>query len=97
MPYVIAQPCVGRKDASCVAVCPVDAIHPTPSEPGYDEAEQLYIDPIECIDCDGCATECPVEAIYVADCLPPEWATYAGRNAAYFRQGQSTLAEGVFE
>ena len=28
--YVIAAPCIGTKDNSCVEVCPVDCIHPTP-------------------------------------------------------------------
>src|SRR5205823_11716186 len=49
MAYVIAEPCIGTKDNSCVEVCPVDCIHPTPDEPGYDAAEMLYIDPEECI------------------------------------------------
>jgi NAD-dependent dihydropyrimidine dehydrogenase PreA subunit len=26
--YVIAEPCIGTKDNSCVEVCPVDAIYP---------------------------------------------------------------------
>ncbi len=26
MTYVIAEPCIGVKDSSCVEVCPVDAI-----------------------------------------------------------------------
>jgi NAD-dependent dihydropyrimidine dehydrogenase PreA subunit len=30
MTYVIAEPCIGTKDNSCVEVCPVDCIHPTP-------------------------------------------------------------------
>ena len=47
MAYVIAEPCIGTKDNSCVEVCPVDCIHPTPDEPGYDAAEMLYIDPEE--------------------------------------------------
>ena len=34
MTYVIAEPCIGTKDNSCVEVCPVDCIHPTPDEPG---------------------------------------------------------------
>ena len=33
MAYVIAEPCIGTKDNSCVEVCPVDCIHPTPDEP----------------------------------------------------------------
>ena len=35
MTYVIAEPCIGQKDNSCVEVCQVDCIHPTPDEPDY--------------------------------------------------------------
>jgi Na+-translocating ferredoxin:NAD+ oxidoreductase RNF subunit RnfB len=28
MAYVIAEPCIGTKDAACVDACPVDCIHP---------------------------------------------------------------------
>lgn len=90
MTYIIAEPCIGTKDASCVDVCPVDAIHPGPGEPGYREAEQLYIDPSECIDCEGCVQECPVGAIFDEQHLPPEWASYTERNAAYYRQSSVT-------
>jgi NAD-dependent dihydropyrimidine dehydrogenase PreA subunit len=41
MAYVIAEPCIGVKDSSCVEVCPVDCIHPT-DEPGVAEAEQRF-------------------------------------------------------
>ena len=64
MPYVITQPCIGQRDASCVEVCPVDCIHPTPDEEGYEYAEQLYINPDECIDCGACEPACPVTAIF---------------------------------
>jgi len=84
MAYVIAEPCIGRKDASCTAVCPVDCIHPTRDEPGFAEAEMLYIDPSECIDCDGCVEACPVDAIFADDQLPEQWAGYAERNAQWF-------------
>ena len=47
MAYVIAEPCIGTKDNSCVEVCPVDCIHPTPDEPDYDKVEMLFIDPEE--------------------------------------------------
>jgi ferredoxin len=36
MTYVIAEPCIGTKDLSCVEVCPVDCIHPTQDEAGVD-------------------------------------------------------------
>jgi ferredoxin len=65
--YVINEPRIGIKDASCVEVCPVDCIHPTPDEPDFDVHEQLYIDPEECIDCDACVEACPVDAITSED------------------------------
>jgi ferredoxin len=84
MAYVIAEPCIGTKDNSCVEVCPVDCIHPTPDEPGYDAAEMLYIDPEECIDCDACVEACPVDACFAEDQLPDEWQKYTQINADYF-------------
>jgi NAD-dependent dihydropyrimidine dehydrogenase PreA subunit len=83
--YVISQPCIGAKEAECVGVCPVDCIHPTPAEPAYAEAEQLFIDPQECIDCDACLVACPVDAIAHEDLVPPEWRGFIERNAAYYR------------
>ena len=74
MAYVINEPCIGTKDTSCVEVCPVDCIHPTPDEPDYDKAEMLYIDPEECIDCDACVEACPVDAITPEDMVPPRLA-----------------------
>ncbi len=73
MAYVIAEPCIGEKDNSCVEVCPVDCIHPTPDEPDYEASEQLFIDPDECIDCDACVEACPVDACFAEDQLPEEW------------------------
>jgi NAD-dependent dihydropyrimidine dehydrogenase PreA subunit len=83
--YVIAEPCRGSKDASCVEVCPVDCIHPTPDEPGFESAEQLFVNPEECIDCNSCVSECPVEAILPDSELPERWHGYLAENAAYFR------------
>ena len=77
MAYVIAEPCIGTKDNSCVEVCPVDCIHPTPDEPDYDTVKQLYIDPDECIDCDACVEACPVDACFAEDQLPDEWGNFA--------------------
>src|ERR671916_1593714 len=86
MAYVIAEPCIGTKDNSCVEVCPVDCIHPTPDEPDYDQVEMLYIDPGECIDCDACVEACPVDAIF-ADFEVPEKHSYAlGLNAEFFAE-----------
>ena len=82
--YVIAEPCIGEKDNSCIEVCPVDCIHPTPDEPDYDGVEMLYIDPDECIDCDACVEACPVDACFAEDQLPEEWQKYTQMNADYY-------------
>jgi NAD-dependent dihydropyrimidine dehydrogenase PreA subunit len=86
MAYVIAEPCVGVKDNSCTEVCPVDCIHPAPGEPGHEEADQLYIDPDECIDCDACVEACPVDACFAEDQLPEKWAGFAEINARFFAE-----------
>ena len=41
----------------------------------------LYIHPEECIDCEACVPECPVEAIFHEDNLPAEWSEYLQMNA----------------
>ena len=78
--YVIAEPCVGVKDATCVEVCPVDCI--------YSDAEedQYYIDPALCIACEQCVLVCPVEAIFLDKDLPPFWQSYLERNADFYRK-----------
>lgn len=85
MAYVIAEPCIGVKDNSCVEVCPVDCIHPTPDEAEWQGVDQLFIDPEECIDCDACVEACPVDAIFAEDQVPEEWQHFTELNAAYFR------------
>lgn len=85
MAYVIAEPCVSTKDASCTEVCPVDCIHPTPDEDAFKEVTQLFIDPDECIDCDACVEVCPVDAIFPEDQLPEHWQHFTEINAAYYR------------
>ena len=84
MAYVITQPCIGTKDASCVEVCPVDCIHPTAEESGFEEADQLYIDPEECIDCDACVEVCPVEAIFFEDDVPEQWQAFILKNKLFY-------------
>jgi ferredoxin len=84
MTYVIAEPCIGTTDASCVDVCPVDCIHPTREEPGFAEADQLHIDPAECIDCDACVSVCPVSAPLPEELLPANWRDFARINREYY-------------
>ncbi|HKS49820.1 MAG TPA: 4Fe-4S binding protein [Amycolatopsis sp.] len=72
-------------DYSCVEVCPVDCISPGPDEPGFDNAEQLYINPAECIGCRACVEACPVDAIFAIDRIPDRYARYRKINADYFQ------------
>jgi ferredoxin len=80
MTYVITQPCIGVKDASCVEGCPVDCIHST------DEDNQYFINPDECIDCGVCAEVCPVEAIFFEDDVPEQWASFIPLNKLFFEK-----------
>ena len=82
MAYVIAEPCIGTKDSACVDACPVDCIHPKKDEAGHAEADQLFIDPVECIDCGACVPVCPVSAIFAQDDLPEKWAHFSGRSSS---------------
>lgn len=72
MAYVVTDPCVNCKYTNCAAVCPVDAFREGPNF--------LVIDPLECIDCDACVSECPVEAIFPDDEVPEEWEHYIDLN-----------------
>jgi len=82
MTYIITEPCVDLKDRSCMDVCPVDCIH---------EADRiLVIDPEECIDCDACVPECPVEAIFPDSVVPEQWQPFVQINFA-IRDGISEV------
>ena len=67
MAFAVTQTCC--TDASCVAACPVNCIHPTPGEADFATTEMLYIDPRSCIDCGACADACPVDAIFPVESL----------------------------
>ncbi|HSF15700.1 MAG TPA: ferredoxin family protein [Vicinamibacteria bacterium] len=85
MAYIIAEPCIGTKDTACVEVCPVDCIHPTKEEEGFEAAKQLYIDNDTCIDCGACEPVCPVTAIFPEEELPDKWKEYVEINAQYYQ------------
>src|SRR5690606_32791666 len=84
MVYAITQTCCN--DASCVAVCPVNCIHPTPDEPEFGTTDMLYIDPRSCIDCGACADACPVDAIFPVDRLSESLKPYAEVNARFYEE-----------
>ena len=58
----------------------------TPDESDFEQHEQLYIDPAECIDCDACVDACPVDAITPEDMVPDKWQQYIEINAGYYRE-----------
>lgn len=62
MTHVVCQACFGCKYTDCVVVCPVECF--------YEGDKILYIHPDECIDCEACVPECPVEAIFHEDNIP---------------------------
>ncbi|MGV3484408.1 MAG: 4Fe-4S dicluster domain-containing protein [Planctomycetaceae bacterium] len=73
MTHVVTEPCSGCKYTDCVVVCPVECF--------YEGELMLYIHPEECIDCEACVPECPVEAIFHEDNVPEEWKKYVEINA----------------
>ncbi|WP_183097562.1 FAD-dependent oxidoreductase [Nocardioides pelophilus] len=84
MTYVVTQSCCS--DASCVTACPVNCIHPAPGEPGFAEAEMLYVDPVACMDCGACTTACPVGAVVPHTALGEHELPFLELNAAYYRE-----------
>ena len=73
MTYVVTESCIKCKYTDCVDVCPVDCFREGPN--------MLVIDPEECIDCTLCVPECPVDAIFAEDDVPPEQRDWIPLNA----------------
>ena len=73
MAYVVTAPCFDCKYTDCVVVCPCECFH--------EGEKMLYINPEDCIDCDACVSECPVEAIFHEDNVPPQWRDFIALNA----------------
>jgi NAD-dependent dihydropyrimidine dehydrogenase PreA subunit len=91
MAYVITDIC--EKDGACVDACPVDCIHPHKGTDEEANVTQLYINPIECIDCGACIPVCPFAngekasgAIYPEGDLPDDKLRFIEINAKYFGQ-----------
>ena len=77
MTFVVTESCIKCKYGDCVEVCPVDCFKEGPNF--------LVIDPDECIDCNLCVPECPVDAIYEEDDVP--------ENQKHFTQLNADLAK----
>ena len=72
MTHVVTDACVRCKYTDCVDVCPVDCFKEGP--------HFLVIDPDECIDCAVCIPECPVNAIYAEEDVPPDQQHFVAIN-----------------
>ena len=83
MAFVIVESCT--KDEKCIEVCPVDCIHPRKDEAQFAEVAQLYIDPVNCIDCGACVPVCEASAIYAEAELPENFADFTEKNAEYYQ------------
>ena len=63
----------------------------------YEDGSMLYIDADECIDCEACVPECPVEAIFSDAHVPAKWTHFIALNAERARalktSGQGHIAE----
>jgi ferredoxin len=82
MAFVVCEPCRDCKYTDCVAVCPCECF--------YQDGSMLYIDPDQCIDCEACVPECPVEAIFHDTNVPAQWTQYVQLNrdrVAKLREG----------
>jgi ferredoxin len=82
MAYIIVDSCT--KDEHCIEACPVNCIHPTKEEAGFETVPQLYVNPTECVDCGACVPVCPTNSIGVLDYFPEAQQAFVEKNASYF-------------
>lgn len=78
MTFVVVDNCIRCKYMDCVEVCPVDCFREGPN--------MLVIDPDECIDCNLCVPECPVNAIFEEDDVPENQKQFIALNAKLAKQ-----------
>ena len=78
MTHTVCEPCNDCKYTDCCVVCPVECF--------YQDEMMLYIDPQDCIDCEACVPECPVEAIFSEDEVPTGQEEFKKINADLSRK-----------
>lgn len=85
MTFVVTESCIKCKYTDCVEVCPVDCFREGPN--------MLVIDPDECIDCNLCVPECPVDAIHAEDDVPEDQRQFIELNAELSKQWPAITAK----
>lgn len=86
MAYVVTENCIRCKFQDCVSVCPVDCFHEGP--------DMLVINPEECIHCNLCVPECPVEAIFSEYDLPEDQKPFLQYNQEKSQQWPNIKLKG---
>ena len=86
MPYVVTEPCIGKKNRACSEVCPADAFYDNKDKslndkvgrpaPKAGDDGMLFINPNDCLHCGACESECPNEAIFEDSSVPEKWSEY---------------------
>ena len=87
MAHIVTSKCVGCKFTDCVEVCPVACF--------YEVDNQVLIHPEDCIDCQACVAECPVEAIYAEGDVPAEFQANIAFNAEQSNQIKDSGAPAI--
>src|SRR5258708_1238133 len=87
MPHVVTDKCNKCKFTDCVEVCPVACF--------YEVDNQVFIHPEDCIDCQACVPECPVEAIYEESDVPPEFQANVEFNSVEARRLKDSGKEAI--
>ncbi len=85
MTFVVTDSCLRCKYTDCVEVCPVDCFR--------EGTQFLVIDPDECIDCNLCVPECPVDAIYAEDDVPESQKHFIQLNAELAKKWPTITAK----
>jgi ferredoxin len=74
VPHIVTDSCQRCRFTECVTVCPVACFH--------GDAEMLYIDNVQCVDCGACVPACPVHAIFEQYSLPDDQLDWIEINAS---------------
>jgi ferredoxin len=82
MAYVVTENCYDCRFTDCVTACPVNCF--------YGDDKMLYINPDECVDCNACVPECPVQAIFAEADVPADQQKWTEINKERCASGELT-------